>query len=131
MHDNQDSNFVNLPLSQLDLNHALQKGGGKAQNLLKIVRMFVQHHSADLTALEQARQDKDYQSAGKLIHTLAGIASFVGALDLESKAQAYNHAIHSGEQDKLPALLDGVLSSLPLVLADLNTIIASQDSSGH
>lgn len=128
MLDNQDSDFVNLPLSQLDLNHALQKGGGKAQNLLKIIRMFVQHHSKDLTALEQARKDKDYQSAGKLIHTLAGIASFVGALELESRAQAYNQAIHSDEQDKLPDLLDGVLANLPLVLTDLNTVVASQEN---
>jgi two-component system sensor histidine kinase/response regulator len=128
MHDERHNDFVNLPLRNIDLHHALQKGGGKEQNLLKIVRMFVQHHSQDLSALERAREEKDYQAAGKLIHTLAGIASFVGALELESKTQAYNHAIHSEEQDKLEALLDAVLSSLPLVLTDLQTVLASQDS---
>ena len=127
MLNNPESSLLDKTTANIDLPHALQKSGGKEQNLLKIIRMFVQHHSKDLADLQQAKEQQDYESAGKLIHTLAGIASFVGALELESKAQTYNQAFHLAQRDKLANLLDDVLICLPLVLSDLNALIASQD----
>ncbi|MDQ0919605.1 Hpt domain-containing protein [Paenibacillus sp. V4I5] len=60
--------------------------GNKTELYHRILRLFVQNHAETAVEIREPLQADDIKKAILLVHTLKGIASNIGAIDLSSSA---------------------------------------------
>jgi HPt (histidine-containing phosphotransfer) domain-containing protein len=76
--------YETLPV--LQVKEALERLGNKTELYHRILRLFVQNHAETAVEIREALQADDIKKAILLVHTLKGIASNIGAIDLSSSA---------------------------------------------
>ena len=84
---------------------------GKPERYLSMLRGFVDSQAGAVTDIRMALQAQDSKTAGRLAHTLKGLAGNIAATELQSAAQAAEHALKENGSD-VPALLDTLEAAL-------------------
>jgi diguanylate cyclase (GGDEF)-like protein len=82
----------------------------------EILQMFYQDHHQDHDKLANALASNDLVKAKLLAHTLKGVASSVGAMDLFEKAKLLDKALSEGDSDSYEDLLDELSTALCTVM---------------
>jgi two-component system sensor histidine kinase/response regulator len=77
----------------LDTNDGLSRVGGNRKFYVKILRQFAEQQSPALDRIADALAKEDHALAGRLAHTLRGVAGNVGATGVQSAAAALEHLI--------------------------------------
>ncbi len=65
---------------------ALENMGGNEALLVKLVRLFLAQHAADITLIDRALQNQDWELALHLTHALRGTAATLGAMTVHDAA---------------------------------------------
>ncbi|MEW6993694.1 Hpt domain-containing protein [Colwelliaceae bacterium MEBiC 14330] len=86
----------------------------------EILVMFYQEHNQDGQKIKRAIQVKDMAKAKSIAHTLKGVASSVGAMDLYEVTRALDIAIGDNQADKLAALLVNLLLEFDKVMQGIS-----------
>ena len=92
----------------------------------EILVMFYQDHHLDGKKLEKAVKDKDMDTLKHIVHTLKGVASSVGALDLFKVAKVLDIAVNEGNKAQVELLL---LELLPVLDSVMEGIASNLDIS--
>lgn len=91
-----------------------------------ILVMFYQDHGRDIEHIEQALRQKDYQQAQHLVHTLKGVASSIGAMELFDAAKALDVALNDRQESQFQTLFIDVNSKLTEVLSGIQQKLANK-----
>lgn len=85
--------------------------GGKAASYTKMLVKFADRQQAEMSELRQSLAVGDLITAKRIAHTLKGLAGTLGAMHLQSSAQALDFAIrdHQG-QDEISRLSEIVMA---------------------
>lgn len=86
----------------------------------EILQMFYEDHHDDKDKLAQALESHDYQQAKHIAHTLKGVSSSVGAMDLFKRAQKLDIALREGDIDSYPALLNELRQEMCRVMQGIH-----------
>lgn len=104
----------------LDTRLGLSVAGGKAENYVRLLRMFASSHTGDLAQLHQKLIIGDRESALIIAHSLKGVAANLGATEVKDGAGALEHAIKAGgEQDALAPLIETLDKQLETLIANI------------
>ena len=98
----------------LQLGPALQRLGGDAPLLRKLLGYFCANHGEDVARIRQALHDGDRETATRTAHTLKGLAGNIGAERLGRQAAALETQLRQGSCDPQASLteLEGELRDL-------------------
>ncbi len=115
---------TNIPLTAaLDASDGLARCMGNLDLYRRLVKGFAKTQQDFGERFQQASNDTEM--ALHVTHTLKGLAGNIGAKTLLAAANDLEQALHNGEDHQ--AALQQVLSELPLVLADIEQLLAAQD----
>lgn len=81
----------------LDVDWGLQRIGGNRALFSKLLKDFYQDHHKDLKSLEVAFDSKQIDIANRIIHTIKGVASNIGAHKVQQQCSVLEQRIHSGQ----------------------------------
>jgi len=109
------------PLYGIDSKLALLHIGGNQKLFLKLLKDFANDHQHDSKALQDALDFGDFVLARRLVHTIRGVAGSMGAINLETNAEALEQAVANGlaHDDLLPPFT----KEFQLVIAGINDSI--------
>ncbi|MFR9704529.1 PAS domain S-box protein [Aeromonas sanarellii] len=85
-----------LGLSGLDLQQGLAVLKGNQEKYLSLLRYFASEHDQDMVLLSQHLQTGDQTAASRLVHTLRGVASTLGAVELAQHCLQLEQEIAAG-----------------------------------
>lgn len=102
----------------LDSELALRRMMGQKPLYLTMLRMFVDGQTSATKDILSALDNNDWDTAGRLAHTLRGVSGTIGATDVQQLATKIEHDI---EQREPRQALDGQLEELKKPLAYLIT----------
>jgi two-component system sensor histidine kinase/response regulator len=80
---------------------ALGRLNNKPQLYLSILGKFVDSNQSIATEIRKTYDDKDYDTAKRLIHTLKGVSGNIGADKLNELTKVVEHSIESKEDEKV------------------------------
>ncbi|SFU98934.1 two-component regulator propeller domain-containing protein [Pseudoduganella namucuonensis] len=100
------------PLPGLDLPAALERLGGNAALLGRLLTIFIHDFDTLLPQLRQAIAAAEHEQAARLVHKVKGAASNLSANELYQAAAALEQALAGRESAALPGLLDAFLRAL-------------------
>lgn len=93
------------PLPGIDVDKGLANLGGDRDKLMELLRMLLDKHGADPAAARQLMVDGDIEQATTLMHTLRGVAGYLGANEIWRIATAAEEAMKRGDDVAVTALL--------------------------
>jgi PAS domain S-box-containing protein len=106
----------------LDVQKGLESVRGRAANYRKLLRMLVDTHAQDVTALRGRLDAGDSREAHRLAHSLKGAAGTLGCTRVESAARELEIAIRDGqERPAVEDLLNRLADDLDSLVAALRT----------
>jgi CheY-like chemotaxis protein len=105
-------------LEGLDSAGPLARMRGSWPLYLRTVRLFVEHHRADVVRLRDPAALADPAALQSLAHSLAGAAATVGAVDVQQRAQQLQRGLDAG-QAAAPEALQAVAAALERLLQHL------------
>jgi len=119
--DNVAARASSLPtaLDSINMTSALARLGEKQELYLRLLLMFRENQAETAQAIRSALQSDDLPLAGRLAHTLKGIAATIGADQLSSAAKALEIAIVQGETGLYAGNLEKMEQELASVMAAL------------
>ncbi|MEY4755513.1 MAG: hypothetical protein RJA34_411 [Pseudomonadota bacterium] len=125
-----DALWLQTELPGLDLALGLRRCAGKPAFYRNMLVRFAHTQQDVIQQIRQAITAADGALARRLAHTLKGVAGSVGALGVQSAAQALEHALHAAADaglgaDVEPALVD-LDGHLQPVLQALQTRVAAE-----
>jgi CheY-like chemotaxis protein len=89
----------------LDVDWGLKRVGGNRALFSKLLREFHQDHHNDIKLLHDAFDNSQADIAPRIIHTIKGVASNIGAHKLQQQCSVLEQRIHSGQEYR--TALDG------------------------
>ncbi|MCX8065208.1 MAG: response regulator [Candidatus Hydrogenedentes bacterium] len=79
-----------------DLKRALEITGGKIKTVEKVAKVFIQHIPGRIREIEKAHEQENYDELLRLVHSLSGAVSSIGARKLAYIVQRMEHNLRSG-----------------------------------
>jgi len=111
-------------LAGIDLATGLVQVGGQASQLFRLLKQFRDHLGAEFPAQFQAAQAAgDWETQTRLVHSLKGVASTLGAQGIAESALALLSALKAGDaagRERLLPLVLARLAEVSAALADLD-----------
>jgi two-component system sensor histidine kinase/response regulator len=107
----------------LDVKLGLSRAVGKRSLYLSLLRKFLAGQGRFTEAMGQALQDKDWDSAERLAHTLKGTAGNIGASSLQALAGELEATIREQRSTLDPALVPALAPRLQQTLASLEPLL--------
>jgi PAS domain S-box-containing protein len=98
-------------------------GMGGEDTYLIVLEKFIANQTESVQAIQDAIDAADMQTAGRLAHTLKGIAATVGAATLSKTALQLETAIKKGDSGKCPELIVLAESELVSVIASAKSYL--------
>ncbi len=93
------------------------------ENLFKqVLMMFYEDHAQDVQKLKAAFAEQDVKTAKHIAHTLKGVASSIGAMELFNAAKALDMAINQQDEKKYSALTEQVSKHLSIVTQGIKAL---------
>jgi two-component system sensor histidine kinase/response regulator len=118
------SNGDDIPehLPPFDIPAALARANGKPRLLRKMLLSFREQFKGAARELQQLIAEGKTEEAGRLAHTLKGVAATLEAKELASTASNIEHAIREGMMQGLDALIKTMESALEPAIAAASTL---------
>ncbi len=93
---------IDLPndIEALDIEVGLSRVLGNKVLYLDLIKRFVNDQANVVHEIQQAIEQNDRQHAGRVAHTVKGVAGNIGAHDLQAKAQMLESTINSEDSDE-------------------------------
>jgi len=113
----------------IDFEFALRAALGRVDQLLSLLRKFVDHHKHDPERVRDSLSHGDFAAAAHLSHSLKGASSALGAFSLSSCASELDSALRGGggvNED-----LEGFLARLESEFEALETALGSMPTGGR
>ena len=108
-------------LEGLDSALGLRRTGGKVGLYLSLLRKFIEGHRAADRQIADALAQGDDWTAGRIAHTLKGVAGNLGATDVQHAAGLLEAALHERrERSAIDALLVALAPRLQALIAGLS-----------
>jgi HPt (histidine-containing phosphotransfer) domain-containing protein len=104
------------PLPGVDIQSALNRLGGNTRLFKKLLIDFKNEYTSAVKEIREQLEKGDLNQAGRLAHTLKGLAGNIGARELFESANALDLSIRHGEKDRYARLLKDLEVSLTTVL---------------
>ena len=115
-----------LGLEGVDAMGGLSAVGGRVATYLRLLRVFIDAHQHDGTALRQLVHDQQAEAASRLAHRLRGSAATLGLVDVETTAAGLESAIDRGDHGpELSPPSDAVWLALGATVQALRTALES------
>jgi len=105
----------------VDIEYAKTLLGGNETVVQEMLMMLVDSLPEEISALEAAHQQKDWQQLKNLAHKLKGGSSYCGTLRLKSACTELDSYIKSGLTEKIPELYQCVLAEINAVQEFIKT----------
>ncbi len=112
----------------LDLDGALERMGGSAQLLQKMLRRFAQTQANAVARIETALAEADQNTAVREAHTIKGLAGNIGASALFASAGQLETLLKSGENAGLAQALVDMGSELDSVIGRIHQALPPEPS---
>jgi CheY-like chemotaxis protein len=106
----------------IDINAGLQRVGGNPKLLRKLLGEFYIDHGGDISAIHDALEQGDNDTAQRLAHTINGVAAAIGASKLNIKANDLESAIKQGQLDNVTELVEQLSLAMSPVLEGLSAL---------
>jgi len=106
----------------IDINVGLQRVGGNPKLLRKLLGEFYIDHGGDISAIHDALEQGDNDTAQRLAHTINGVAAAIGASKLNIKANDLESAIKQGQLDNVTELVEQLSLAMSPVLEGLSAL---------
>jgi len=104
---------------ELDRKTALGRIGGSIALYQRILRRFRSEHADALQRLRAALAVGDGTTAERLIHSLKGLSSSIGAESLHALCAGLEEAIRNGDQTRIASLLPEAERALSAILGEI------------
>lgn len=111
-------------LPGLDINTALANIGGKTELYLKLLNIFLVNHTQDVSKISESIVQQDYKQACMQTHSLKGVCSNIGAMEvakicqvIERKTKAEETVVQQ-ELNLLEESFSQTLTSIEQILKD-------------
>ena len=89
-----DNDYIEIPeISGLNIEDGLERVLGNRRLYLKLLLRFYEEQQDDVTSVKQALDTGDYHLAGRLVHSIKGVSSNIGAKNLQHKAEVLEKTI--------------------------------------
>ncbi|MBF0193080.1 MAG: response regulator [Magnetococcales bacterium] len=89
-----DSYYIQFPdIQGININDGLGRVMGNRKLYLKLLHRFMEDHVNDVNNVEQALDDCNYEKAASLVHSIKGVASNIGAKNLQHKTEVLEKTI--------------------------------------
>lgn len=112
----------NLP--GLDLQQGLAALQGNQSKYVALLRHFASEHSQDMQQLESHLHAGDRPAASRLIHTLRGVASTLGLVELAAQSQQLEQELANNSQT-----LAERMAPIARLLSELHSLLGEEDPS--
>jgi CheY-like chemotaxis protein/HPt (histidine-containing phosphotransfer) domain-containing protein len=113
-------------LPGLDLPVALARLGGRVASLKKVLSSFAENQADTVTLIQNEWTEGHYADAGRLAHTLKGLAGTIGAEDLQTAARAAEVACCESPR---PSDITSLMATLDQHMCQvLESIVTLQDA---
>ena len=113
----------------LDIASGLRRVLGNEALYRRLLSEFLVGQSDVLDRLQEAMRERDLVVAGRLGHTLAGVAGGIGAVEVSEAAAAVEHEVRrGGEPREVQAAVEQVRLRLAPLLADLDVFLSSTEA---
>ncbi len=106
----------------IDINAGLQRVRGNPKLFRKLLEEFYIDHGGDISAIHDALEQGDNNTAQRLAHTIKGVAATIGASELNIKANNLESAINQGQLDNVTELLEQLSLAMSPVLEGLSIL---------
>lgn len=90
----EEVDLSHIPI--FDLKRALEITGGKISTVEKVAKVFIQHMPGRIEEIEKAYSEENYEELLRLVHSLSGAVSSIGARKLAYIVQKMEHNLRSG-----------------------------------
>lgn len=116
-------------LRGLDIASGLRRVLGNEALYRRLLSEFLVGQAEVLDRLQVAMRERDLVVAGRLGHTLAGVAGGIGAVEVSEAAAAVEHEVRrGGEPREVQAAVEQVRLRLAPLLADLDVFLSSTEA---
>ena len=122
------SELLSAQLEYVDIQWGLSRIGGNQQLFQRLLRQFLNDHSQAVTELEHYILQQDRESAGRLAHTIHGVAATIGARKLARAAEALEQSVLE-DSDDYRFVLEQFRRNFDWVVEDLKRLIEAENSS--
>jgi CheY-like chemotaxis protein/HPt (histidine-containing phosphotransfer) domain-containing protein len=112
-------------LEGIDIDEGLRRVGGNPKLYRKLLVEFSQDHREDVDAIRKALDQKDFEAAQRIAHTIKGVSGSIGAADLHHEAESLDSVLKEGQQDLYPELLSRLEEALVPVMQGLEVLAVS------
>ncbi len=119
---------LELHISNLNVEVGLKRVLGKQNFYISMLRKFVSNQGGTAYEIEKSLNEKDFETAKRLAHTLKGVAGSIGAEQLQSKASELEQAI-SPDQDQEDVInkLSETRAKLEELITDLIVVLPKEE----
>ncbi len=113
---------ITLPtIEGIDTEGGLRRLAGNRLLYVDLLRRFADGQEATPAKISEALEHSDQETAELLAHTVKGIASNLGALEVQTAADDLEHRIHHGERhEEVEASLRRLSASLEMTTAGIH-----------
>jgi PAS domain S-box-containing protein len=116
-------------IAGLDASAGLRMTRGSPEKYAALLRLFVEHHEADITRLRDCLAAGDSEQAKRLTHTLKGAAGTIGASVLQGMAAELDAALREGRsQREIDARIEANALALQAFCAATRATLAAPPS---
>ncbi|MES0337959.1 MAG: response regulator [Candidatus Magnetobacterium sp. LHC-1] len=114
-------------LKGIDIRVGLERLSGNSALYLKILREFRDKYGDSATTVYNGLENKDYESVYRLVHTLAGVAGTIGAIELHTVSRQLDKALKDSVEHipDLTLLLRAFQKALDDVITELYRLDAT------
>jgi len=111
----------------IDINAGLQRVGGNPKLLRKLLGEFYIDHGGDISAIHDALEQGDNDTAQRLAHTIKGVAATIGASELNIKANDLESTIMQGQLDNVTELVEQLSLAMSPVMEGLSALVPTTE----
>ena len=95
----KDTPAIQIPdIEGMDVKDGLKRIGGDPAAYLKVLRLFITRHGKFAQQVTHALKTNDQTTAARLVHTLKGVASNIGAFELFDNCRELERLLQNQEQ---------------------------------
>jgi len=92
----------------------------------EILVMFYHDHNEDIIRLREAIENKDFANLKHIVHTLKGVSSSVGAMELYNKARQLDSAVNDNKSEVFDALFTELIPTFEQVMSSIKSHINTE-----
>ena len=115
-------------MADLDTAAGLARVGGRWPTYRRILKLFAESHGDDARQLAERIEQNDLVGAGRLAHTLKGVAGTVGAMSIHRLASDLNAALKRGDRAAAEVALAPLAERLPRLIAALRATLVQAEA---